>query len=577
MRSDSGGSADWAEQIRRAKRCRDRLWEELQAEQVDGTFWVGELSSSALSTATAVAALALMDPETHAATIRRGLDWLAANRHTDGGFGDTVRSRSNLSTTFLVRSAIAIADTNDRYRAIAESCDRSINAAGGAAAVLAKYGSDRTFSVPILMMGALGGLCDWSVIPRLPFELAVLPREFYAAVRLPVVSYALPALIAIGQLLHERNPSRNPVSRSLRGWSQERTLVKLESLQPSNGGFLEATPLTSFVTMALAAMGRQDNVVAARGTQFIKASQRHDGSWPIDTNLSTWVTTLTVNAWGYDARERLPQPDATLDWLLDQQYDREHAFTGAAPGGWAWTPLPGGVPDADDTAGAVLAIRHLRGDRVVSAQVDAGQDWLRSLRNRDGGTPTFCRGWGTLPFDASTPELTAHHNQTSSHAGVGLCPKSLRYLERQQRDGLWAPLWFGNEKADRGVNWCYGTGRVLQSRLPSDCEERALDALARLSPDGVPKNPGAEPVLEEVAVVLHGIACSRPDAPLLDSSLRWLCDRIDEDAHRAAAPIGLYFANLWYFEKLYPVVFSLAALNQVLRVRRHRDLTSGTR
>ena len=33
-----------------------------------------------------------------------------------------------------------------------------------------------------------------------------------------------------------------------------------------------------------------------------------------------------------------------------------HPYTGAAPGGWAWTDLPGGVPDADDTPGALLAL-----------------------------------------------------------------------------------------------------------------------------------------------------------------------------------------------------------------------------
>ena len=32
----------------------------------------------------------------------------------------------------------------------------------------------------------------------MPFELAAFPREWFAAMKLPVVSYALPALIAIG-------------------------------------------------------------------------------------------------------------------------------------------------------------------------------------------------------------------------------------------------------------------------------------------------------------------------------------------------------------------------------------------
>jgi hypothetical protein len=30
------------------------------------------------------------------------------------------------------------------------------------------------------------------------------------------------------------------------------------------------------------------------------------------------------------------------------------------------------------------------------------------------------------------------------------------------------------------------------------------------------------------------------------------------------APIGLYFAKLWYYEDLYPVVFALSAINMMV-------------
>jgi len=29
------------------------------------------------------------------------------------------------------------------------------------------------------------------------------------------------------------------------------------------------------------------------------------------------------------------------------------------------------------------------------------------------------------------------------------------------------------------------------------------------------------------------------------------------------SPIGFYFANLWYYEKLYPIIFTVAALERV--------------
>ena len=60
-------------------------------------------------------------------------------------------------------------------------------------------------------------------------------------------------------------------------------------------------------------------------------------------------------------------------------------------------------------AGALLALRAL-GDADGASRRAAlsGARWLRSLQNRDGGIPTFCRGWGQLPFDQSTSDLTAH-------------------------------------------------------------------------------------------------------------------------------------------------------------------------
>src|SRR4029453_4569852 len=112
---------------------------------------------------------------------------------------------------------------------------------------------DRTFSVPILTMCALSGRLGagrdaWRRVIPLPFELAVFPHSWFAALRLPVVSYALPALIAIGQARHHHAPSRNPLARLVRNLTRKRSLGVLTGIQPSYGGVLEATPLTSFVT-----------------------------------------------------------------------------------------------------------------------------------------------------------------------------------------------------------------------------------------------------------------------------------------------------------------------------------------
>src|SRR6476620_9587666 len=86
----------------------------LLAERTPDGHWVGELSSSALSTATAVSALALVRDRLGtqysvlSTLIAGGLRWLADHQNTDGGWGDTVKSLSNISTTMLCRAAFHI-------------------------------------------------------------------------------------------------------------------------------------------------------------------------------------------------------------------------------------------------------------------------------------------------------------------------------------------------------------------------------------------------------------------------------------------------------------------------------------
>src|SRR5438552_806767 len=86
----------------------------LLSERNSDGYWTGELSTSALSTATAVGALALVCKHSALSTqlsslISGGLAWLGARQNADGGWGDTIRSISNISTTMLCRAAFHIA------------------------------------------------------------------------------------------------------------------------------------------------------------------------------------------------------------------------------------------------------------------------------------------------------------------------------------------------------------------------------------------------------------------------------------------------------------------------------------
>ena len=335
----------------RIARARDIAVAHLQALRTPDGYWEGQLSSSALGTATAMSALALAAWPDDRPRIDAGARWLAATQNADDGWGDTADSPSNLATTVLVLAALTLAgDPQPAARARAEHYLAAHDAATPeslSTAISRAYGDDRTFAVPILMNAALAGLVPWGDIPGLPFELAALPPEWYPRLRLHVVSYALPALIAVGLLLHLKNPP-NPLLRWVRKRTTRRALARLANIQPAHGGFLDATPLTAFVTMSLVPCFGRFHPVVGKCLQFLRNAFRTDGSWPIDSNLSVWLTTSAMTALMATGSDINP---ATTRWVRERQYTVLHPFTNAAPGGWGWTHLPGGVPDADDTAG----------------------------------------------------------------------------------------------------------------------------------------------------------------------------------------------------------------------------------
>ena len=288
--------------------------------------------------------------------------------------------------------------------------------------------------------------------------------------------------------------------------------------------------------------------------------------------------------------------EAIRGWLLGQQWRQVHPYTGAAPGGWAWTDLPGGVPDADDTSGAVAALASLQAAEGrppspdVSEAAMAGIRWLVQLANRDGGIPTFCRGWGRLPFDTSCPDITAHAlraidawatipNFDRSTAVARARNAALRYLDATQRkDGAWVPLWFGNEHEAAQENPVYGTAKVVLATGDPRGASWLIDAMQ--ADGGVGGAAGLPPSVEETAVAVEALArvavdpttgirddLRRRAAEAVERGARWLVDRTAGGRSFPTAPIGLYFAKLWYAEDLYPLVFTVAALERAAVVK----------
>jgi squalene-hopene/tetraprenyl-beta-curcumene cyclase len=401
--------------------------------------------------------------------------------------------------------------------------------------------------------------------------------------------------------------------------------------------------------------------------QFLSDSIRDDGSWPIDTNLATWVTSLAVHALSNDPRDDSERClDQWVRWHLDCQHRRWHPFTGARPGGWGWSDLSGAVPDGDDTPAAIIALAACRGraagetaDRIDEA-IGLGIRWLLDLQNRNGGWPTFCRGWGKLPFDRSSTDLTAHAiraietaRSLPSMSGQGRDPvpaplrrldgaidRGGRFLRKsQRRDGAWLPLWFGNQDLPDETNPIYGTSRVLlaASSRAIDVElvRRGVEFLvAAQNRDGgwgggpsvsewmrrheMPGPADLTSTVEETALAVESLvaATRQPRKPADDGGVslqtsdrsvaerrgqsvgdplfppgsangsnstegpcggntcagsaiirgvRFLVRSVEDGRHRTAWPIGFYFAKLWYHERLYPLIFTIAALGAYLR------------
>lgn len=608
------------------------LREELLNARQGRAHWTGELSSSALATATAISALSqyrdhalwpCVERSRIQEMIDKGSRWLLNHQNQDGGWGDTDRSHSNIATSMLAVAALTLAGKAQEpatSKAL-EHANQYIDGLGRVDALRRRYGKDKTFAVPILANCAIAGLVPWSDVAALPFEAAVVSQKFYRFMRLPVVSYAIPALVGIGQAKFLKSPPRNPITRLIRRRSIDKSLEVLNQMQPASGGYLEAIPLTCFVAMSLAHTERPDHEVTHQCIKFVERSF-YDlgdiGTWPIDTNLATWNTTLAINALGDSVDDSDNQPthlnDELLSWLLDCQMKETHPFTGAAPGGWGWSDLSGAVPDADDTPGALLALRHwfqksdldAKRKQEIHASARAGCRWLLDLQNNDRGWPTFCRGWGRLPFDRSGSDITAHviralYAWQSEFPDLPIESKiksGFEFLRRQQsEDGSWYPLWFGNQDHPEEENPVYGTVKVLLAFVETGQTQRpAFQAgmdwiLQSQNKDfgwgggtshetNLVKTPGDPGVhtssIQETALVIDLLA-------KYSFGSKGRNDRLDEAILKGTEclllafesgktwekwPIGFYFAKLWYYEALYPLIFAVSAMT---RLRNHLD------
>ena len=236
--------------------------------------------------------------------------------------------------------------------------------------------------------------------------------------------------------------------------------------------------------------------------------------------------------------------------------------------------------------------------RQLEASIAPGIEWMLGLQNRDKGWPTFCRGWGKLPFDRSGSDLSAHVLRALA-AWQSKVPKSLltrtlnsgfKYLENTQHaNGYWLPLWFGNQDDPNEENPIYGTSKVLLAysdwgKENDEVAKRGLQWLVeQQNPNGGWGSSVAsqdkqiddestataitlsymESSVEETALAVEAIVATDKGHKykgIIEKGLLWLLDTVEKDTWTNPSPIGFYFAKLWYYERLYPMIFTVSAL-----------------
>lgn len=546
----------------------------------DGGIWRGRLSSSAISTSVAIFALQRIDALRYAEHIDNGAKWLADTMKADGSWGDTVESPSNMTATLLSYASLyALGKAPDITKRYIEQRIGGIGDQQLVKGVLDYYGKDLTFSVPILVMCALAGIIkEWRHIPQFPFELTILPQRFFRFLQLPVVSYAIPALIAVGIVRFRRG--KQNIFSPLREAFIPKCLEVLTKLQPKNGGFLEAAPLTAFVSMCMSEAGMKEHIVTQHSARFLIDTVRDDGSWSIDTDLACWVTSLAAKALGDDVEDKAKLATA----IRNNAFTYRHNFTGAQAGGWGWSDLPGAVPDADDTSGALVALHKLL-DGEYCDEVGGGIEWLIALQNNDGGMPTFCKGWGKLPFDRSCGDISAHALlamelwQEALPEGLQKkCRRSIKrllnWMQRSQSDlGAWNPLWFGDQNAPQELSPVYGTATAVEYLTASQNAKAQMMAARGAAYIAAAQNDdggwgGAKSVESKVTLTARALAAL---ASVNDARYKRAIERGFDYIYQIwqageltrPEPIGLYFARLWYSEEMYNLTFALTALKKL--------------
>jgi squalene-hopene/tetraprenyl-beta-curcumene cyclase len=592
--------------------------------------WTGQLSSSPLATAAAVSALALAEQhvddqprqgapghdswmsgvlirEELTQMLMQSLRWLASHQQADGGWGDADRGESNLAATMMVRAALQLTGVPAKYAGLVERAEAFIDAHGGPAGLRATCPQDPAFCAAVLTNYALADLAPWRQVPTMSVEWSLVPRRWRDNLLGPGPSFAAIVQGALGTARVHQAPPRNPLKRLLRKAAIGPNLSLLDDKQPPSGGFLTSIPATSFIVMSLASAGLGDKAVVRRGVEFLLATARPDGSWPVEADHAVCNTAQAVCALdataatsAEEAATNFSLADRAVDWLVGRRQNEPIAGVKRTCGGWADSGWDGGPVSATATAAVLRALavsqrtRARRQQEGIGQAAFAGLEWLLAMEHEDGGWPNYQHGKWT--GDRGGADVTAEvvraldacqRDLRLAATDMGLArrvksafSRGVAYLvSLQGEEGSWAAGWRGNQHEADDANRVLGTAAALVACDELDMRddaaaERGARWLASVqhASGGWGTAPGAaaedgQCTVEETGAAVEALLPFRGLDPRIEQAvelgLSWLCDHVagaDE-----AGLVGLSFDRFWYYERLQVTLSAARALAAACR------------
>ncbi|MBT2691132.1 squalene--hopene cyclase [Bacillus sp. ISL-47] len=271
------------------------------------------------------------------------------------------------------------------------------------------------------------------------------------------------------------------IPKRLRSMALEGTKqYMLQRIEP-DGTLLNYFSSTYYMIFALLALGytARDPVITKAVEGLKGMACTIDGHTHIQyTDAAVWNTALISHAIqkaGVDESDDIIQK--ANQYLLSRQHTRYGDWIvhnrKALPGGWGFSDLNTMHPDVDDTTASLRSFHKIAlQDPVLEQSMKRGQDWVRSMQNRDGGWPAFeknvdnqllnllpIQGAEFILTDPSTADLTGRTLEylgeyTALDQTDNSIKRAIKWLRKdQERDGSWYGRW--------GICYLYGTWAAL--------------------------------------------------------------------------------------------------------------------